>query len=226
MLANIQNTTLPHYTTQQYLDMIKLIYDKHVIHTGKWLHAKTGITLYNLKKVEVRNIIQLSENDSLEIDRVFYEYIINYKSELIHLYADIIKELSENFGGIKGRVKNEDSIINKLQKKRSEENGAFSINKVLNDLLGFRIIDQNYGDNIKHIIEILDMLKRDGFRFQHKERINGDYQAYHIYFMGKDAKYFPLELQIWDTKNETTNLDSHEVYKKDYTSWPEIYYKG
>ncbi|MGI8352010.1 hypothetical protein NiCM35_19830 [Niallia circulans] len=213
------------YSSEQYLDIIKTIYEKHTSHNGKWLSKQSGISLYNLKKTEVRTI--MSNEGNIQLQSEFYDYIISYKNELITLYADIINGLNQSLTPyIKGRIKNEESIINKLHKKRKEQNGAFSINKVLNDLLGFRIIDPNFGENITYIIEILNSLKTDGFRFQHKRRINGDYEAYHIYFMGKDAKYFPVELQIWDTKNEQTNLASHEIYKKEYTSWPEIYKKG
>ncbi len=200
----------------------------HSFHTGKWLSQQSGVTHYNLKKKRVCDVIDKSEEGLFFIDETFFNYIIGYKSILIHLYADIIKQINQSYKcNVKGRVKNEDSILNKLQKKRAEQNGKFSINKVLNDLLGFRIIDNNYEHNVHNLILYLDELKeKEGFRFTHKERVNGDYRGYHIYFMGKDSKFFPLELQLWDISNEAVNLDSHETYKKDYTTWPQIYYNG
>jgi ppGpp synthetase/RelA/SpoT-type nucleotidyltranferase len=216
------------YSLQQYEDIIKILNNKHISHTGKWLSRQIGVTLINLKKTEVRTVLNESSEGTFTIERAFFEYMMDYQSQLIHLYAEIINEIKMSYQcNIIGRVKNEDSILNKLQKKKAEQNGAFSINKVLNDLLGFRIIDRNFEHNIKDVIEYLDDLKNnEGFRILHKERINGDYRGYHIYFMGKDAKFFPIELQIWDTNNEHINLTSHEIYKKDYTSWPEIYKKG
>ncbi|QQK76763.1 hypothetical protein HUG15_15120 [Salicibibacter cibarius] len=53
-----------------------------------------------------------------------------------------------------------------------------------------------------------------------------DYKAFHIYFMGQSNNCFPIELQVWDAKNERSNLDSHKVYKKDYTYWPTKYRDG
>jgi hypothetical protein len=216
------------YSTNQYSKIIEVMSQFHSIHTGKWLSQQSGVTHYNLKKTRVCDVINKSEEGLFLIDESFFNYIIGYKNKLIHLYADIINEIHKSYKcNIKGRVKNEDSILNKLQKKRTEENGKFSINKVLNDLLGFRMIDNNYEHNVKKLIVYLDELKeKEGIRITHKERVNGDYRGYHIYFMGKDSKFFPLELQLWDIDNEKINLDSHESYKKDYTIWPEIYYNG
>ncbi|MCA1321971.1 hypothetical protein LC085_18920 [Bacillus tianshenii] len=222
--AVIQST----YSLKQYAEIIKIMIDFHSLHTGRWLAQQTGVPHYNLKKTMVCDIISKAEEGSFAINNRFFQYIINYKSTLIHLYADIISEVSKNYNcNVKGRVKNEDSILNKLQKKQTEQNGKFSINKVLNDLIGFRIIDTDYEQNVKKLILYLDELKqKEGYRITHKERINGEYRGYHIYFMGKDSKFFPLELQLWDSTKEKTNLISHELYKKDYTNWPEIYYNG
>jgi Region found in RelA / SpoT proteins len=228
MVETTQSKLYKEKILDQYTDLIELMYSKHILFTGKWLSRQSGVMHFNLKKTEVRTIISASDEGSHSIQKDFYEYMINYKGELIHLYVDIINEIKQKYDvTITGRIKNEDSILNKLEKKSNEFNGAFPINKVLNDLLGFRIIEGNYGDNIKIIYNLLESLKgKKGYRIVHKERMNGEYRGYHIYLMGKDAKFFPLELQLWDTKNEKTNLDSHEIYKKDYTSWPEIYNKG
>ncbi|ASV67562.1 nucleotidyltransferase family protein [Cytobacillus kochii] len=216
------------YSIKEYEEIFKILNENLINHNNMWISQQPGIHLYNLKKTYVKNVITEKDDEIFIIDQQFYDYMTRYKNELIYLYAQIIGLIKELFNcNIIGRIKNEESILNKLQKKKAEQNGSFSINKVLNDLLGFRIIDKNFGNNINKIKTILDNLKeKEGFRILHKERINGDYRGYHIYFMGKDAKHFPLELQVWDTKSELINLDSHEIYKKDYTSWPEIYFKG
>lgn len=49
-----------------------------------------------------------------------------------------------------------------------------------------------------------------------------EYNAIHIYF--KENNYtFPWELQIWLKEHETKNLNSHKMYKQDYTKWEFIY---
>lgn len=92
--------------------------------------------------------------------------------------------------------------------------------------MGFRIIDKNYDSNIIELSLYLDELKERKRRLVHTYRKSGDYRGYHIYFMGLNARYFPIELQVWDSKNERTNLISHDLYKKEYTYWPKIYMDG
>ncbi|MBD7966271.1 hypothetical protein [Fictibacillus norfolkensis] len=129
----------------QYSDLIELMYSSHILFTGKWLSRQSGVIHFNLKKTEVRTIISSIDEGTYSIQKDFYDYMINYKGELIRLYVDIINEIKQKYDVIiTGRIKNEDSIFNKLEKKSNELNG----------------------------------------------------------------------------------LDSHEIYKKDYTSWPEIYNRG
>ncbi|MGD6872999.1 hypothetical protein ACQCU1_12550 [Sutcliffiella horikoshii] len=216
------------YSLTHYTDIINVMLKFHSEHTGKWLAQQAGVKHYNLKKTKVSDVISKGEEGSFTIDKNFLRYVTQYKSGLIYLYVNIISEVKKSYScNFTGRVKNEDSLLNKLQKKRAEQDGKFPINKVLNDLLGFRMIDNNYGHNVENLILYLEELKeKDKVRVIHKERINRDYRGYHVYLMGKDSSFFPIELQIWDMDNETINLDSHESYKKDYTDWPEIYYKG
>src|SRR5699024_12655587 len=114
----------------------------------------------------------------------------------------------------------------KINSKKFEDIGKITLNKYLNDILGFRLIDVNFDTNSKQIYHYISQLKEQKKRLTHKHRENGDYKGYHIYFMGSGAKFFPMELQIWDNKYERSNLISHESYKKDYTYWPEIYTDG
>ncbi|MET3682770.1 ppGpp synthetase/RelA/SpoT-type nucleotidyltransferase [Alkalibacillus flavidus] len=127
---------------------------------------------------------------------------------------------------IVGRVKNKPSIIHKLLRKRNEDQGNYPINKYLNDLLGFRVIDQNYHENLSDAIKYIEHLKSNGVRIINKERHTSDYKAYHIYFMGESNHCFPIELQIWDSKHEQSNIKSHEMYKKVYTNWLSKYQRN
>ena len=213
---------------RDYSALFAIINEKHISHNRQWLASQIGVTQYSLKRTEVRDITIFDNESSFKLEEKFFSYLNNYKRELLHLYKNILFSIRDYPRiNITGRTKNEESIINKLYKKSFEQNGAFPINKVLNDLLGFRIIDDNLDNNLEHIIDMLNKLKETNtMRIIHKARVNGNYKGYHIYFMGKDAKYFPVELQLWDNKDMEENFCSHEIYKKDYTKWPKIYQKG
>ncbi|GAA0414965.1 hypothetical protein GCM10008934_02290 [Virgibacillus salarius] len=215
------------YSFIDYKQIVDILYEEHKKHTGKWL-ANVGKTHYNLKKVQVRHICS-SDPNNIDgfIEKDFLNYVDDYKLCLLSLYKDIVKRVEVEVGKkIGGRIKGDDSILLKLHRKRFDDNGSFPLNKYLNDLLGFRIIDKNYCNNMKELPQYIDKLKEQKQRFMHKHRENGNYKGYHIYFMGSDAKYFPMELQVWSADNERKNFESHEIYKKDYTYWPEIYNKG
>ncbi|UXV35111.1 hypothetical protein MUA90_00765 [Staphylococcus sp. IVB6181] len=48
------------------------------------------------------------------------------------------------------------------------------------------------------------------------------YKAVHIYLRGENNKCFPWEIQIWNSKDEESNRESHSKYKQDYLKWPKI----
>ena len=199
---------------------------EHIKFTGKWIANLKG-NHYNLKKTRVSDVCSSNEHNMDDfIDKDFLKYLNQYKSNLVDLYANVVLNLVGDGILINGRVKNDDSILLKLHRKRFEDGGKFALNKYLNDLLGFRIIDTDYEKNIELVDQLALKSKQEGMRLLHKPRENGDYRGYHIYFQGKDSKSFPVELQIWNAKNEQSNLTSHETYKKDYAFWPNIYKKG
>lgn len=216
------------YSVDDYKIIIDVIHKKHDQYNQKWLQAINRKT-YNLKRKQVRHIT--SDNpqnirDFIDID--FLEYMESYKEGLYSLYTEIVMELTSNHSiPIIGRVKNDDSIVSKLYRKRFEDKGKFAINKYLNDLLGFRIVDQKFDTNIEGLIEYIDSIINNGkIRMRTSERRLNDYKAFHIYFMGISNECFPVELQVWGAKDECNNLKSHKIYKKDYASWPIKYQDG
>lgn len=215
------------YTFENYKSIIHILYEEHVQYTKNWLE-NTDKEIYNLKKTQVKHIC--SENpEEIDgfIDEKFLSYLDDYRLGLGFLNLKILLRVKKETNLIiEGRTKSDDAILLKLHRKRFEDGGAFPLNKYLNDLLGFRIIDDNYENNIKLLKGYLDELKKQNKRFVHKFRKNGEYIGYHVYFMGINNYYFPMELQIWDSKNERKNFESHEIYKKDYTYWPKIYKEG
>lgn len=216
------------YNSNDYKVVLDIIYDSHIKHTGKWL-ANLGKTQYNLKKTQVRHICSSNPNNIENfINEDFLYYIDIYKVSLSSLYLEIMNRLKSELGfTIGGRIKNDDSILLKLHRKRFEDDGKFPLNKYLNDLLGFRIIDSNFEQNRDEVEQYIEKLKEHKWRLRHNYReIGKSYKGYHVYFMGAGSNYFPVELQIWDKKYERMNLESHEAYKKSYTYWPQIYKEG
>lgn len=209
-----------------YDKVINAIYDEHTEATKQWLEYKKVYdkqNMYNLGKVCICDICNV-ENGILLPE--FKKYIDSYKQNIfVSLGLEILVKIKKTYGvSITGRVKNEDSIINKINEKSKQKLGKFPVNKCLNDLVGFRIIDSEYNNNINNLIAYLNNTKRT-IRIRHMSRINGLYKAYHIYFKGENNFYFPAELQIWDKADEHTNLVSHKIYKREYTSWPQKYTK-
>ncbi|TRM10575.1 hypothetical protein FH966_01920 [Lentibacillus cibarius] len=215
------------YSITDYKKIIDIICEKHNKYNLEWLETQNGNT-FNLKKKQVRHV---TSNDPKNMDDLidthFLDYMESYQIGLYDLYANVMMELSSSNGiPITGRVKNDDSIISKLHRKRFIENGSFSINKYLNDLLGFRIVDQNFAPNFPELVDYIKLKNEGENRIRTSERKVKDYKAFHIYFMGLFNTCFPIELQVWDAQYERSNLDSHKVYKKDYTYWPTKYRDG
>jgi len=124
---------------------------------------------------------------------------------------------------LRWRVKDYASLIYKAHQKNAETNGEFPINKCINDLLGFRIVDINYSQNIEKVKEHLEYLKRNKHRIRHINSSKNGYKGYHVYFNGLNNCCFPLELQIWDSKDERRNLELHKEYKQNYLEWLKTY---
>jgi len=168
---------------------------------------------FNLNKFQVRDIVY---NGTIKEE--FKECIKGFCLGMGEIASDI--EDKYTFGyeetsiyRLTTRTKTYDSTINKVIRKLEDDEGRYPINKYLNDLVGFRIIDSDYGDNIESVKRLLD---NNNYCIQrHGVRNSGDYKAYHIYF--KQSNYsFPIEIQLWDSENEAINIKSHKEYKQSY----------
>ncbi|MDY6226981.1 MAG: hypothetical protein SPH93_04800 [Clostridium sp.] len=203
---------------EEYDLIFKNVNDIYVKYCQIWL--ETVEEKMNLKKLQIRDIYNSDINPVEGISKKFESYMYSFMSGLDELYLEIlfklelILEVSKRTTFI-GRVKKQESIVDKIYRKMKEENGTFSINKYLNDLLGFRIIDPYYKDNIEAVNELVDSYKEIGLNIIGKYRCNNGYEAYHIYL-----KYcnntFPIEIQIWDKEKEHSNIEFHKVYKQGY----------
>lgn len=130
-----------------------------------------------------------------------------------------ISSLQSDVSRISVRIKQLNSIEYKIYRYNvGELRGKVPINKCLNDLFGMRIImdDSFTHDDLKEHIEesYPDMKLTDASK--------KEYVASHLYIKPSNQS-FPWELQIWKKEDERNNLESHKLYKQDYTSWENEY---
>ncbi|MEG1285352.1 MAG: hypothetical protein RSD22_06430 [Romboutsia sp.] len=198
--------------------IFRCINDYYTEYCHSWLNKTEN--KYNLKKKLIRDIYCVDNSIENQLATELQEYMYNYRSGLDDLYFKVLLggEVATNiskkakFGG---RVKTIESIENKIYRKMNDGNGTFPINKYLNDLLGFRIIDPNYKENINDVKELLEQYELEGFSILHKDRSNKGYEGYHVYFR-ESNNTFPIEVQIWDMEMEHDNIKMHKVYKQGY----------
>lgn len=199
----------------EYKEIFKIINCKYIQYCCEW--DKRRNDSINLRARCIRDIY----SEDCLLNKQFQDYMNSFIENLQFLYLDILSEISKvTLNNIRGRVKDPQSILYKICKNRNKESGTIQIIKCLNDLLGIRIIDNDYSSNIEGIKKYLNSVE---YKVKGLDRINGKYKGYHIYFKNNNNIYFPIELQIWDKKNEQTNIESHTLYKEEYNKWPQIY---
>lgn len=170
----------------------------------------------NFSKVEVRNILSPSSPES----KYFFEYIQVYLKELNQFSLFQIPDIEDKYTEIslRSRVKNHNSISNKLQQYnvKGDPQGSYALQKCLNDLFGFRVIlDERVSDK-PEFKRLTDDLKTKGIIFRNYLRTDGDYRGYHSYFKNKSNLFLPWELQIWYNKDVNGNYESHFEHKQKY----------
>ncbi|MGL6105637.1 hypothetical protein [Romboutsia sp.] len=112
------------------------------------------------------------------------------------------------------RTKTIDSIKKKWNKNLGKKR---AIKKVLNDIVGIRIVTDNNVDNIiAYIKEIATSknykIESIDFRETPKSKDDG-YRGVHIYFMN-NPKSFRIEIQIWSRIDAILNFYTHQnIYK-------------
>lgn len=165
----------------------------------------------NLKKNLVKNIKKTDQ-----IFNTILEYRIFMRKEIVLFDMELQKKFNiENMSRIETRIKAQNSIEYKIENYiKNHENGEEPINKCFNDLYGIRII---YDEETK-CDEIYNFIKNKYPNLKCRDASKGEYKATHIYF--KENNYtFHWELQIWNKKDEKTNIESHKEYKQEYAKW-------
>lgn len=202
-----------------------------LVHEINDLHKETSIIffqkyekIYNLKK-EVR---KLFDTDTSMFQGDFLLHLDNYHESLnlALIYNDLEFEYSS--WDLRSRIKQKDSIINKLihyQTKKIDSgpsNGSFALKKCLNDLYGFRVVINELDHKSVEFKDMLEALKVDCQLMKCYYRDDQGYKGTHLYFNNKDNFYFPWELQVWSKQDAINNEVSHREHKlkRSYTAWP------
>lgn len=155
--------------------------------------------IYFAGKPKVYIMNKLSCTDALNDGILFV--IPNYLSLLQQYQIDTINNRCKCFlPCIRYRVKRYATASQKLKAKSllEKENGSYNIGKVINDLMGFRIILPNINENKDKIELILERYKDKGIISRYFKESN---------------KTFPWELQIWDMKDEMQNNSLHSEHE-------------
>jgi len=204
-----------------YKEIFEIIYENHNLYCNDW-HCTLKNDI-NLKRKTIDDIYKDSENMDLD----FLKYMLLFLKDLDSLQDEIIFYFSQKpFINVRSRIKGMDSILNKISiKKHSSDRGKIPINKCLNDLLGVRIIDDNWNKKLSYVKEYVLEAKNKGYRIKGIERELEGYKGYHIYFRGLNNKHFPIELQIWDKSDEDNNIKSHFKRKQNHLQRIEDYKK-
>lgn len=145
----------------------------------------------------------------------YFAIYTNYLSLLQQYQIDTINNRCKYFlPCIRYRVKRYATASQKLKAKSllEKENGSYNIGKVINDLMGFRIILPNINENKDKIELILERYKDKGIISRYYYREDNGYRAFHCYFK-ESNKTFPWELQIWDMKDEMQNNSLHSEHE-------------
>lgn len=186
-------------------NIINSIQDLYDESNEAWMIFKT-VDNINLKK---NYICDINNNDSIQLYIIFYNIFLS----LLNVHLKITSQYPE----IRARIKNINSISSKIEKYNTaqHEYGKIPINKCLNDLLGFRVILKNHFD-YKIINDFIHNTYGDIYKCIDASK--NAYKATHIYY--RDKNYlFPWEFQIWNQTDEKSNIESHKLYKQDYTNW-------
>lgn len=114
------------------------------------------------------------------------------------------------------RIKRYKTATEKLRAKSFLERtgeGAYNIGKVINDLMGFRLILPDVNMNKDKVKLILEYYRDKGIIWRYYYREDNGYKAFHCYFK-ESNKTFPWELQIWDIQDEEQNKKLHSAHEK------------
>ena len=192
----------------------------------KLIDAIHKLNLYDLglPSLKRNTIKKLEEKHKLGFGDVYNKiskYVFSNEMDELRYVIFELQNISKKKGFyISSRVKTKKSIERKWQRNlelSSEEQRP--ICKILNDVIGIRIVVNLY-DDVKDIVNNIKLIagkKNYNIETVDYYKINkGDgYKGVHIYFKN-DTKSFRIEIQIWSKIDRIVNSYTHDhIYKID-----------
>jgi ppGpp synthetase/RelA/SpoT-type nucleotidyltranferase len=197
-------------TSQLIIETIQLIATNHLNFSEHFYQSEF------LADKHLRNLNKSSDTQVLNDDFFIQIFLPNYHKSLINygMDKDLLKmnfKLNRlNLGRIRYRVKDPETIIQKLQQysAREQKMNTLPVSKCLNDLQGVRLIMPNITLNKGLIEKLLHSCHEQGLlkRFYYRDR--DGYKSFQCYFQC-NSHYLPWELQIWDLADEHSNNLAH-----------------
>lgn len=170
-------------------------------------YAQTPCEPINLRTLTISRAIAKPE---------FSPYVKDYL-QTVKCYSRDKLDFSLGFpvGILRWRRKSMVTIRQKLLAKHKAESvmGSFSIQKVLNDLVGYRLILPGITENQQQLVEMLSQLKEETLISRWYIRDDHKYHAVHCYFR-LNNRCFSWELQIWDASDAESNIEDHKYHER------------
>lgn len=164
---------------------------------------KNGISIQILQELSYESKMEKSLANSLQ--KFDKETLLREVSDMIRHYqeTDILDNVDLDY-----RIKSEDSCIRKYNKFYPD----MRLEKVFNDILGFRMLTDSYGNLFENDapkeIRVVDM--------SHGKANDDGYRGVHIYFQ-RNHFYYPIEIQVNTYYDRQINNWLHKyLYKKRY----------
>jgi ppGpp synthetase/RelA/SpoT-type nucleotidyltranferase len=191
-----------------------------VINTLQSFLKEFEICIKNIQN-EYNFDLSFSKNvEKYDLNTVYQENIVKYfeyvtLSESINsCLDDLSKFINEDFQ-FSYRYKTYESIKNKWNKYKKCKR---PLKKVLNDLIGFRIILRISRDSLNEVIN--DYYSNNNIKivnfYKKQEDVDNGYRGLHLYYR-LNGKNFTNELQIWTIEDSILNFYTHElIYKKGF----------
>lgn len=190
------------------LKLMEFLCKKHKQKSEEWQELNNGINLYDGKQ-KVCHMF-----GDVNIMNYIYSYM-----EFLNNMNDLQFEMQRlNLTcKVTSRVKQNNSIQDKFKRYMTDrhQQGEVPLKKCINDIMGFRIVLNEYYSHEK----VIDFLSNNVKNIRVVSADKDEYVAVHAYFLTGDNKNFQWELQIWNNKDEKKNLLSHSKYKQDYITW-------
>lgn len=185
--------------------MSKIEQVKQLISEINRLHRDFSAAYFETGKIEKINL-------SRTIKHVPAAHIYQYRLTLHECINDYLMAANIEIKYFY-RVKTRESIDDKLNRFSTSED-QYPVNNWMNDIFGARIVLPV--EDIATVKELLDEWQEEFGLKNWYLRDKKGYRGLHIYFKNKSNFYFPWELQIWDVADVQTNIQHHEMFKRNF----------